>query len=223
MTSLLISEPPLQVLPSLAVQIGLGEAIILQQIHYWSLRSKQDEDGHFWVYNTVAKWQEQFPFWCKNTIAKYIKNLRDSGYLIAEMKSNNTFDKTLFYRIDYEKIGGVSIHQDLGNRETKPRGISNKTETTREFDTFWGVYPKKVAKGAALKAWSKIRITDELLSQILGAIDRQKKAGAFADLKFVPYPATWLNDCRWLDDVAAGSSASANHLPDWASKRATSA
>ena len=36
--SLLISEPPLQVLPSLAVKIGLNEAIVLQQIHYWLLK-----------------------------------------------------------------------------------------------------------------------------------------------------------------------------------------
>ena len=32
---LLIDEPPLMVLPSLAAVIGLNEAIMLQQIHYW--------------------------------------------------------------------------------------------------------------------------------------------------------------------------------------------
>ena len=34
-SKLLIDEPPLQVLPSLALKIGLNEAIILQQVHYW--------------------------------------------------------------------------------------------------------------------------------------------------------------------------------------------
>ena len=35
MSKLLINEHPLQVLPSLATKIGLNEAIVLQQIHYW--------------------------------------------------------------------------------------------------------------------------------------------------------------------------------------------
>jgi hypothetical protein len=32
--SLLIEEPPMQVLPSLAAAIGLEEALFLQQLHY---------------------------------------------------------------------------------------------------------------------------------------------------------------------------------------------
>ena len=35
MSRLLINENPLQVLPTLAVKIGLNEAMILQQMHYW--------------------------------------------------------------------------------------------------------------------------------------------------------------------------------------------
>lgn len=219
MTSLLISEPPLQVLPSLAAKIGLGEAIILQQVHYWSLKCKQGDDGHYWVYNTVAQWQEQFPFWCRNTIAKYIKNLRDSGYLIAEMRSENTFDKTLYYRVDYEKIGGESIHQDLGNRSNKPRSISINTETTREFEQFWDAYPRKAAKGAAIKAWGKLKVTKDLLNQILVALEKQKKTEVFADMKFAPYPATWLNQSRWLDEIPASAPVANSALPEWARKR----
>ena len=52
--SLLISEPPLQVLPSLAVKIGLNEAIILQQVHYWLLKSNNIRDGYKWVYNSYS-------------------------------------------------------------------------------------------------------------------------------------------------------------------------
>lgn len=45
MSKLLIEEPPLQVLPSLAVTIGLNEAIIIQQIHYW-LRDSRNGIEH---------------------------------------------------------------------------------------------------------------------------------------------------------------------------------
>src|SRR5205823_12986251 len=37
---LLISEPPLQVLPTLACAVGLGAAIVLQQLHYRLQRSR---------------------------------------------------------------------------------------------------------------------------------------------------------------------------------------
>lgn len=39
MSKLLIDDYPIQVLPKLAKVIGLNEAIILQQLHYW-LNSK---------------------------------------------------------------------------------------------------------------------------------------------------------------------------------------
>jgi hypothetical protein len=41
---LLIHEPALQVLPSLAVAIGLNEAIFLQQLHYWLVSSKHEHE-----------------------------------------------------------------------------------------------------------------------------------------------------------------------------------
>ena len=62
---LLINEPPLQVLPSLAQKIGLNEAIIVQQVHYW-LNPKFNKnyfEGRNWVWNTYEQWQQQFPFW----------------------------------------------------------------------------------------------------------------------------------------------------------------
>lgn len=34
-SNLLLDEPPLQVMPTLATKVGLNESIVLQQIHYW--------------------------------------------------------------------------------------------------------------------------------------------------------------------------------------------
>lgn len=45
MSKLLINEPPLQVLPSFAQNIGLHEVIILQQVHYWvDMNQKADKN-----------------------------------------------------------------------------------------------------------------------------------------------------------------------------------
>ncbi|SDN86290.1 hypothetical protein SAMN05443253_12225 [Bacillus sp. OK048] len=35
MSRLLINEGPVKIIPSLATKIGLNEAVVLQQIHYW--------------------------------------------------------------------------------------------------------------------------------------------------------------------------------------------
>ena len=68
-SSLLISEPPLVVIPSLAVALKSSDkAIILQQIHYWLLRSSNFIDGHKWVYNSVHDWNKQFPWLTEKTL-----------------------------------------------------------------------------------------------------------------------------------------------------------
>ncbi|HJF30359.1 MAG TPA: hypothetical protein K8V56_01105 [Sporosarcina psychrophila] len=62
--NLLIKESPLQVLPSLAMEVGLNAAVLLQQLHFRSLISTNVRDGHKWVYKTYEEWKnEEFPFW----------------------------------------------------------------------------------------------------------------------------------------------------------------
>ena len=43
MSRLLIKESPVMIIPSLAVKIGLNEAVVLQQIHYWLGISKHTD------------------------------------------------------------------------------------------------------------------------------------------------------------------------------------
>jgi hypothetical protein len=199
MSKLLIDEPPLQVLPSLAVRIGLCEAMLIQQIHYWSQRVRPLDDGYCWIYNTVKEWQKQFPFWSENTIFRHLQNLRESGVLLAEQKSPNSFDKTMYYRINYEKLDLESIPPKWGNRKPQNEAISN-TETTRDyFSEFWSAYPKKVAKEDAISAWRKIKLDDVIFAKIIKAIKDQKLSEN--DKKFIPNPATWLNKKRWEDEV----------------------
>ena len=68
MSKLLMNEVPLMVQPSLAVKIGLNEALFLHQLHYWLDRSNKVVEGKRWVYNTVEEWHEQFPFWSVRTL-----------------------------------------------------------------------------------------------------------------------------------------------------------
>lgn len=103
--NLLINEPPLQVLPSLAKRVGLNEAILLQQLHFRSLISNNIRDGHKWVYKTYEEFREnEFPFWSIDTIKRTIRKLEKEGYVISTSAYNRMkMDKTKWYRIDYEK------------------------------------------------------------------------------------------------------------------------
>ncbi|WP_201525872.1 hypothetical protein [Psychrobacter frigidicola] len=125
MSNLLINEPPLQVLPSLAKKIGLSEAIALQQVHYWLAHAKIKYDGKMWIYKTFERWHEQdFKFWSERTIQRIFKNLTDMGLLLVEKLADNKQNRVNFYTIDYEKLNEVSA--DLG--EKSPENTENKND-----------------------------------------------------------------------------------------------
>lgn len=108
MSRLLINEHPLQVLPSLATAIGLNEAIVLQQLHYWAVTKEPDEDGTRWVYNSVAQWMEQFPFWCEKTFRRIVDKLKRQG-LVRTRKDKARFGiQTLSYAIDYDRLEAIA-------------------------------------------------------------------------------------------------------------------
>ena len=81
------------------------------------------------------------------------------------------------------------------------------------FDTFWANYPRKVGKEAARKAFSRIKMTNELLSQMLNAIKQQRTSAQWTrdGGQYIPNPATWLNQGRWEDVLP---SAPAQHNDD---------
>jgi hypothetical protein len=73
--------------------------------------------------------------------------------------------------------------------------IGQSSESVQMFDKFWEVYPRKVAKGAARKAWEKII---DFGAVIAGA--ERFSLDPNREETFTPHPATWLNAERWLDD-----------------------
>jgi hypothetical protein len=102
---------------------------------------------------------------------------------------------------------------------TPPSRVEAKAETETEkkqnrelptahataFAEFWRAYPKKVSKAVAEKAFRKLPNPAELLPVLLQAIAVQKATDQWQKDggQFIPYPATWLNQCRWEDDPAA--------------------
>ena len=204
--SKLINEYPLVFLPTLACEYGLNEAIVIQQIHYWSDKVKPSQDGFVWVYNTIPEWKKQFPFWSERTIFSILKKLKELEILFAEKKNENSWNHTLYYRINYEKLDHT-ISQHLQDRSRKVCENTVNTETNKEyidrFEIFWSKYPRKIAKTNAKKAWLRMKPDDALTQKIIFAIDQQGLYGK--EIQFVPHAATWLNGERWEDEIIVSS------------------
>ena len=86
-------------------------------------------------------------------------------------------------------------------KEYKPPISPSKGD--ERFDRFWKAYPKRKGKGAALKAFTKLKVTDEMLETMLAAIEAQKKTAQWQKEggQYIPMPSTWLNQMRWEDDA----------------------
>lgn len=288
MNRLLIAEHPLQVLPSLATAVGLEKAIILQQIHYWTVEGRgTDRDGHQWVYNTYAEWHEQFPFISERSIRRHITELErgegmpaaDEPLLVTTTAYNRMrVDRTKWYRLDYAALdrlaeaiapsapnGGPTGQSGQSNRTdgpppgpanpatpiTRDYPETNNRETPRadaregsanqhpadpetgetpaerrraeepalleRFDRWYQTYPRKVGKGAARRAWLKLRPDEALTERMIAAVARQKTSPQWVKDggQYIPHPATWLNQERWEDEAAAPPARPGVQPPAW--------
>lgn len=95
------------------------------------------------------------------------------------------------------------IKQDTKNKAIKKQNKELNELQEKQFDKFWQAYPKKVSKKQAQKSWKKINPSLELFEKILKALEMVKQTEQWKkdNGKFIPYPATWLNQERWADEI----------------------
>ena len=109
------------------------------------------------------------------------------------------------------KKSGVAIATDL-LEQTPSKNVAKpyypqpqpQSHTSKDIDSsgpgfadFWAAYPRRTGKGAAEKAWvaaTKIAQPAAILSALAGQTFSP-------DPKFIPHPATWLNQRRWEDEA----------------------
>ncbi len=67
------------------------------------------------------------------------------------------------------------------------------------FSAWYSLYPRKVARKAAEKAWARIATSPEVIEQIMAGLRAQLQTMSLKDKQFIPHPATWLRGKRWED------------------------
>jgi uncharacterized protein YdaU (DUF1376 family) len=68
------------------------------------------------------------------------------------------------------------------------------------FDEFWSVYPRKVAKPAAVKAYAKA-VASHGVEVVIEGAKRYAAAVMGKDAQYIAHAATWLGAERWADDL----------------------
>lgn len=113
-------------------------------------------------------------------------------------------------------LEGASGQPATSNQQPAHRA-SDSAQADVEFEQWWKIYPRKVGKGQARKAYtSALRkvSADELAEAAESFAGRVHRAGT--EDRFIPHPATWLNGERWTDSpVEDGSGEQFSGVEGW--------
>jgi hypothetical protein len=147
----------------------------------------------------------------ERSVKRDIQELVELGELKVEIQNapTKTQYKTNLYWITIgsgvtDSASGVTDWVSRGDSSGKsgvtPVGTQNIILTIKEpslksdlesFETFWLLYPKKVAKADAIKAW-KQAIKKKTADELIGLVKAYSES-KLPDQQYIPYPASWLN------------------------------
>jgi hypothetical protein len=114
---------------------------------------------------------------------------------------------------EMSKLSSPETHTKENTKEkniSSPGSQKGTNEIDPDFGIFWSKegYPKRVAKGAALRAWNSAKKRGIIppIEKILEVLKKQKNSEQWQkdNGKFIPHPATWLNQQRWDDELPEG-------------------
>jgi hypothetical protein len=80
------------------------------------------------------------------------------------------------------------------------------------FDKFWSIYPRRVGKGGAQRAFERAVKRAEAEDIVQGALKYRNNPDR--EDEYTAHPATWLNQDRWLDEDEIFSSVREVELVD---------
>ena len=147
------------------------------------------------------------------TVIRHITALSEFGLIQKVERNRNNGSRTSNgYQLLLEKQPVVNC--DPPRRKMQPPPVANcdphnlgntnlgniTSNNTAIFDDLWSIYPKKVGKGQARKAFNAaLRKVD--YDKIHSALIDYVKASTGKDKKYLPHLSTWLNGERWDDEL----------------------
>ena len=93
---------------------------------------------------------------------------------------------------------------EIKSNEIKSNEIKeNKSKMPSLFEKIWEIYPKQMNRVDALTAFEELNATEELVDEMIKAINKQKKQESWNvdEGKYIPYLSTWIKKEKWKDKV----------------------
>lgn len=127
------------------------------------------------------------------------QNARPIPYIITDIVKDNSIDR--------ESNSNTSVQSakcSLSKAELK------RIDMTTGFNKFWDMYPRKVQRPLAWNAWQCLDVDSTLYDAIYRAVEKYKKTKQWQDKNYIPYPATFLQDERWKDEIVEDADSGGN-------------
>ena len=120
MNNIFFSSTPKVLNTELAILVGLQEAIVLQQLHYWHEINKRDNrnfhDESYCSYNNYRQWQaDEFVFWSESQIKRIFQSLEKRGLIYVGNYNHEKIDRTKWYSVNYDKIAEIQTKKQEEN------------------------------------------------------------------------------------------------------------
>lgn len=174
---------------------------------YKVIKGKEIACGPGQSIRSLGGWATRWK-WSRSRVKRFFDAKRKRNRVRYENETVTT--RITLCDIDsYEDLRNASETQAKRKRNAD-ESHKNKEERKREkeplFDQFWNAYPRKVSKGAARKAWGKLKPDEALTQTIITAVGRQITSEQWVKDggQYIPHPATWLNNKRWEDEITPG-------------------
>ncbi|WP_249962444.1 hypothetical protein [Histophilus somni] len=139
MSMYLFDEHPIIANKTLAREIGLNEALVLQQINYWieinRKTGKNFYEGRYWTYNSIRSWQENdFDYMSFETVKRTFTKLEKQGYLITGNFNKDPRDKTKWYSINEDRLNELYLYLENKKRDSELLALSKNVDNPGDVE-----------------------------------------------------------------------------------------
>lgn len=144
------------------------------------------------------------------------KKRADRERIAAKREKEKSQPVATCRNLSLEVVNVAHTDTDTDTDNKTPCSPKSVNEYSDDFIEFWKHYPKKKNKGAAWKAWKKIKRPKETLALIQTALVWQKRTSQWVKDggQFIPNPSTYLNAKGW-EDEKDGCPAGKKSCEDW--------
>ena len=200
---------------------------------YAEISSLTDARGYCWASNSYF---QQLYGISEPTVQRYLRALKAGGYIRIQDGDGGQGRRKIYAGVNPLSGNPVNFDGVTPSKLTPnpvKNGTQNKKEIRKEndppvapqgagadfepkkapdwkperFAKFWDYYPLHKSKQRAIRAWDKLKPSDELLAVIGRALARQiaeskrKAERERRPWEWKTHAATYLNDARWTDEL----------------------